>query len=417
MKKKLAVAILGALMFSPVILPPNNFLPAPVVCAEVKTIEADGYYIMGDGTEENQAVAKERARADAKRAASEQACTFVESISEIKNNNLTRDEIYTISAAILKVISDPVNPEISGGSVMFHCHITVTVDTSNIEKFLQDRQKLNEATRQNNELRAEIERLQAEINNLNKKFATASAEEKKQINAEIKRNEENFTAAQWVEKGNDYYWSGNYNNAIECYNKAIALDSKNYSAWNKLGATYHAMDDYQKAIEYGNKAIYLNPKSESAWNNLGFAYESQGNLIKAIECYNNAIELNPKDDANCIYLGFSYELLGDYEKAVDYYKKAIELNPNNELAWNNLGYIYDTTLTKWDSAKAFECYIKVVELNPKNDAAWYNLGVLYYKLQNYTKAVECFNKAIELKPDNSRYKNSWEYYWARKEVK
>jgi len=53
LKKKLAFAILGALMFSPVILPQNNFYPAPVVCAEVKTIVADGYYIMGDGTEEN----------------------------------------------------------------------------------------------------------------------------------------------------------------------------------------------------------------------------------------------------------------------------------------------------------------------------------------------------------------------------
>ena len=33
--------------------------------AEVRMIEADGYYIMGDGPEENAAVAKERARADA----------------------------------------------------------------------------------------------------------------------------------------------------------------------------------------------------------------------------------------------------------------------------------------------------------------------------------------------------------------
>ena len=35
--------------------------------AEVRVIEADGYYIMGDGPEENAAVAKERARADARR--------------------------------------------------------------------------------------------------------------------------------------------------------------------------------------------------------------------------------------------------------------------------------------------------------------------------------------------------------------
>ena len=53
------------------------------VFAEVQTVEADGYYIMGDGLDENQAVAKERARADAKRVASEQAGFFIESISRL----------------------------------------------------------------------------------------------------------------------------------------------------------------------------------------------------------------------------------------------------------------------------------------------------------------------------------------------
>ena len=73
------------------------------VFAEVKVVEADGYYIMGDGPEESQAVAKERARADAKRVASEQAGLYVESITEIKKSKLSRDEIRTISANVLEV--------------------------------------------------------------------------------------------------------------------------------------------------------------------------------------------------------------------------------------------------------------------------------------------------------------------------
>lgn len=434
-KKKLAVTILGALMFSPVILPPNNLLPAPVVCAEVKTIEADGYYIMGDGTEENQAVAKERARADAKRAASEKACTFVESISEIKNNNLTRDEIYTISASILKVISDPVNPEISGGSIMFHCRITVAVDTSNVEKFLHDRQKLDEATRQLKELRAENERLQAEINNLNKKFATASAEEKKEINAEIKRNEENFTAAQWVDKSYNFSMSGDYNKAIECANKAIQLNPENDKAWNNLGAAYYYLKNYNKAIEYANKASQLNPKNDSAWNNLGNAYSSLGDYNKAIEYLNKAIQLNSKNASAWNNLGLTYYSLGDYNKTIEYCNKAIQLNPKNDSAWNNLGFAYKNLgnydksieyLNKaiqlnpksysalnnlgWvynelgDYNKAIEYLNKAIQLNPKNDMAWNNLGVAYYYLKNYNKALDCFNKAVELNPNDADYK-------------
>ena len=124
LKKKLTVAVLGALMFSPAILPQNNLIPASIVCAEVKTIEADGYYIMGDGTEENQGVAKERARENAKRAASEQAGVFVESLSIMQNGNLTQDEIRTFSATVLQVMSAPVKIETNGDSLIFHCHIT-----------------------------------------------------------------------------------------------------------------------------------------------------------------------------------------------------------------------------------------------------------------------------------------------------
>ena len=49
--------------------------------AEKIIIVADGYSIMGDGPEENPAVAQERARKDAKRAASEKAG----GITEVKN--------------------------------------------------------------------------------------------------------------------------------------------------------------------------------------------------------------------------------------------------------------------------------------------------------------------------------------------
>ena len=47
------------------------------VFASVQTIEADGYYIIGDGPDENHSVAKNRAKMDAKRSAAEKAGIFV----------------------------------------------------------------------------------------------------------------------------------------------------------------------------------------------------------------------------------------------------------------------------------------------------------------------------------------------------
>ena len=68
-------------------------LTASTVEAEVKTIEADGMYIMGDGTLESPSVARERARDDAKRAASEKASVYVESLTEVKDGAVTEDHV------------------------------------------------------------------------------------------------------------------------------------------------------------------------------------------------------------------------------------------------------------------------------------------------------------------------------------
>ena len=124
---------------------------ATFVTAEKKIIEADGYAIMGDGPEENPAVAQERARKDAKRAASEQAGVYVESLSEVQKGLLTRDEVRTISANILEVQSDPITVEVLSGIVIrYHCHITVLVDTDIVTAQLsKGKDKLEDAVKLN----------------------------------------------------------------------------------------------------------------------------------------------------------------------------------------------------------------------------------------------------------------------------
>ena len=325
-KKKLAVAILGALMFSPAILPQNNFVPASVVCAEVKTIEADGYYIMGDGTEENQGVAKERARENAKRAASEQACTFVESLSEVKDGNLTRDEIRTFSASVMQVISAPITPEVAGDSIRFHCHITVKVDENNVtERLKKDRQKIEELTKLNQNQADEIARLNAEIEALKEKYKTATAEERTEINAEVKRNEEQFTSAQWADKAVECIYSSDYEKAIEYSNNALELDSKNFDALLCMAFAYENLNNYDKTIEYYNKALELKPNSTVIYNNLANLYYNELNdKDKAIDYLNKAIELDSNDAFAWANLAITYNKSKNYQKAIEYANKAVD---------------------------------------------------------------------------------------------
>ena len=368
--------------------------------AEVRMIEADGYYIMGDGPEENAAVAKERARADARRAASEQAGLYVAGMTEVKKGKLTRDEIRTISAAVLEVKEDNVTPEVLGGTVIqYHCRMKAVVDTGSItDQLRQDRQTFVEAVQRNKELEAENARISAELAELKERYKTASESEKQEINREMKRNEDEFTAMQWNEKGYKYNNQGDYRQAIECLRKAIELDPQYAWPWNNMGYAYNELGDYNKAIEYCQKAIELDPKFARPWNNMGYAYDDLGDYNKAIECYRKAIELDPKDALPWNNMGYAYDHLGEYNKAIECCRKAIELDPKFARPWNNMGHAYDDL---GDYNKAIECYRKAIELDPKYARPWNNMGYAYKKSGDYDKAAECYRKAIELDPKDA----------------
>jgi len=68
---------------------------------EIKEIVSEGHYNMGDG--ETPSVAESRALLNAKRIALEQAGTYVESYSKVKNFQLTEDEVKVLASGTIEV--------------------------------------------------------------------------------------------------------------------------------------------------------------------------------------------------------------------------------------------------------------------------------------------------------------------------
>ena len=203
--------------------------------------------------------------------------------------------------------------------------------------------------------------------------------------------------------GNAYDDEGNYDKAIEYYQKTIELKPDNTEVYNNMGIAYNHKGSYDKAIEYYEKAIELNPDLSEAFNNMGNAYSDKGNYDKAIECYQKVIELNP-DDVDAYYnMGNAYFKKGNYNKAIECYKESIELNPDDVDAYSNMGFTYKN---KGNYDKAIEYYQKAIELKPDKDEAYNNMGIAYHEKCNYDKAIECYKKAIELKPNDIIPKNN-----------
>ena len=134
---------------------------APPAFAAPEIIEADGVYMMGDN--DTPKSARDAARKEAMRAATERAGVYIESVSAVQDYALTRDEIRTVAAAVLRVRDERVTPELVGDAWRYHVHLVCSVDTEGIDlaALAGDKAELARLTRERDALQRENDDLRS----------------------------------------------------------------------------------------------------------------------------------------------------------------------------------------------------------------------------------------------------------------
>ncbi len=97
-----------------------------------------------------------------------------------------------------------------------------------------------------------------------------------------------------IELGRAYYKQNKDQAAIIAWQKALKLDPNNADINFRIGRAYHRLSDYKAAIDYYNNAIRLDPKHSQAYANLGFVYQSQNKIPQARESWETSLRLNPE---------------------------------------------------------------------------------------------------------------------------
>ncbi|HUV36119.1 MAG TPA: tetratricopeptide repeat protein [Patescibacteria group bacterium] len=162
------------------------------------------------------------------------------------------------------------------------------------------------------------------VENQKKSF---EAEEKKRQQDEAKRLNNAGVVA---------YHNGQYERALELFQKAIQLNPEFTEGYNNLGLTYTEMAQEEKATEAFKKAIELNPNLSATYNNLGYAFYRLGSYTEAIEMYQEAIGRSNDNSAAYTNLGNAYYKLDRIDEAIEAWNTAIRIDPSNEKARRNL---------------------------------------------------------------------------------
>lgn len=100
--------------------------------AEMKEVIAEATYLMGDA--ETPSFAEEMVLQKAKQIALEQAGTYVQSYTRVRNLELTEDEIKTVAGGVLKTEVLQRNRVLSGDGLRLHIKIRAEITTDKLEQ-------------------------------------------------------------------------------------------------------------------------------------------------------------------------------------------------------------------------------------------------------------------------------------------
>jgi tetratricopeptide (TPR) repeat protein len=79
------------------------------------------------------------------------------------------------------------------------------------------------------------------------------------------------TMEKWIPKGNAHLNFGRYNDAVNCYEKAIEMNPYLVDAWKKKGLALRYLGMYKESVECYDKAIRICPLDDNAWLSRGVA--------------------------------------------------------------------------------------------------------------------------------------------------
>ena len=189
-----------------------------------------------------------------------------------------------------------------------------------------------------------------------------------------------------------------WSEAVESYQKAIALNPKMAKAYRDLARAQTQLGDKKQSAEHLLKAISLDNENASAaeYLELGKNLVSWGKQESALTCYRRAIARQP--DLIAAYLGLGELLvqLGARKKAIACYVEALKYGQSDPQLYYRLGSLYRLQ-SQWSQATL--CYQRATQYDAKNSAAFHQLGEVLTHQELWSEAIVAYGQAIELNSD------------------
>lgn len=211
-----------------------------------------------------------------------------------------------------------------------------------------------------------------------------------------------FSSGEWFKKGVTLHNRAKYEAAVICYDEVIALEPNFATAWNSMGNSLAALGRYDEALECYEKALetgsskamctsrgmkfgrqfWNSEDTVAAWSNKGHTLAHLGRYEEAIQAYDAAIRIEPGDSLSWMSKGFAFRKSSRNKESLDCLKKSVEfLEKKQELSAALSGFLPSSPEQKRDRMLSA--------------LSWYGTGLVLKAEGRNSEAESAFSKALE----------------------
>ena len=201
--------------------------------------------------------------------------------------------------------------------------------------------------------------------------------------------------------GNHYFGVQMFKEAIEEYNKAVAINANYAQVYNQLGYSNRQLGNYSEAEKAFKKYTELIPNDPNPYDSYAELKMKMGEYESSIELYQKALEVNPNFGASHVGIATNYNLLGEHEKARKQLQKYFDIARNDGERRQALFAMAVSYVDQSNDAKALEQLNKMYAIaEKKNDAPAMagdlgTMGNILYETGKYDEAAASYEKAMQ----------------------
>ena len=211
----------------------------------------------------------------------------------------------------------------------------------------------------------------------------------------------------WKLKARDAYYQKKWQDAIDSYQKVLALQPNWAEAYAAIGEALYSLNRFPESQAALRKAVALDPQNGAAHTILGKLYQDDGNLDAAIPQFEAAIRLNP-NDREAVYRLFRIDSSkGDAANAARLQKQLQGLlagnlaQSNNEAKATVLNGQGIALEKKGDFAAALDDYDQAAKIDVTNIVFPRNAALLLCKMGKAEEAIPRLRDILSLDPDDA----------------